>query len=79
MLSFGYSINKSDKCVYSKFEYEKGAVTCLYVDDMLICGTDLEKVEKTKSFISSKFSMKDIGRLMLYLTLRSLKTMMVFV
>ena len=28
---------------------------------MLIFGTDLEEIEKTKCFLSSKFSMKDTG------------------
>ena len=34
---------------------------CLYVDDMLIIGTDLEIVKFTKKFLSVKFSIKDIG------------------
>jgi len=41
VLSYGFSINESDKCVYSKFEHGKGVITCLYVDDILIFGTDL--------------------------------------
>ena len=50
VLRFGFSINEFDKCVYSKFEHRKGVIICLYVDDMLIFGTDLEEVEKTKFF-----------------------------
>ena len=61
VLSYGFSINESDKCVYSKFEHGKGVIICLYVDDMLIFGTDLEEIEKIKCFLSSKFSMKDMG------------------
>jgi len=59
--SSGFRINEFDKCVYSKFEHVKGVITCLHVYDMLIFGTDLEEVEKTKCFLSSKFSMKDMG------------------
>nr|GFB17914.1 zinc finger, CCHC-type [Tanacetum cinerariifolium] len=40
----------------------KGVKVCLYVDDMLIIGTDQNQVDKTKKFLSSKFSMKDIGQ-----------------
>nr|GEW54279.1 zinc finger, CCHC-type [Tanacetum cinerariifolium] len=41
VLSNGYLLNQTDKCVYSKFdESSKGVVICLYVDDMLIFGTD---------------------------------------
>ena len=30
VLSFGFSINEFDKCVYSKFEHGKGVIICLY-------------------------------------------------
>ncbi|GJW59597.1 zinc finger, CCHC-type containing protein [Tanacetum coccineum] len=50
------------KCVYSKFDSSgKGVIICLYVDDMLIFGTDQNQVDKTKKFLSSRFSMKDMG------------------
>ena len=50
VLSNGYKINQSDKCVYSKFSNGKGVIICLYVDDMLIFGIDVQQVENTKSF-----------------------------
>ncbi|GJY28535.1 zinc finger, CCHC-type containing protein [Tanacetum coccineum] len=62
VLSNGYLLNQDDKCVYSKFdESGKGVIICLYVDDMLIFGTDQVQVDMTKEFLSSKFSMKDMG------------------
>ncbi|GJV55694.1 zinc finger, CCHC-type containing protein [Tanacetum coccineum] len=58
VLSNCYLLNQADKCVYSKFdESGKGVIFCLYVDDMLIFGTD----DLTKEFLLSRFSMKDIG------------------
>nr|GEW85312.1 zinc finger, CCHC-type [Tanacetum cinerariifolium] len=40
-LSSGYLLNQLDKCVYSKFNGTgKGVIIFLYVDDMLIFGTD---------------------------------------
>ncbi|GKF23992.1 zinc finger, CCHC-type containing protein, partial [Tanacetum coccineum] len=61
VLSNGYLFNQADKCVYSKFdESGKGVVICLYVDDMLIFGTDQVQVDMTKEFLSSKFSIKDM-------------------
>nr|GEX31058.1 zinc finger, CCHC-type [Tanacetum cinerariifolium] len=61
VLSSGFHLNQSDKCVYSKFDDSgKGVIICLYVDDMLIFGTDQNQVDKTKKFLSSRFSMKDI-------------------
>ncbi len=61
IISYGFKIHESDKCVYSKFANGKGVIICLYVDDMLILGTDLESINNTKSFLSSKFDMKDMG------------------
>ncbi|GJW87963.1 zinc finger, CCHC-type containing protein [Tanacetum coccineum] len=62
VLSSGFLLNQSDKCVYSNFDSSgKGVIICLYVDDMLIFGTDQNQVDKTKKFLSSKFSMKDMG------------------
>ncbi|GKD85018.1 zinc finger, CCHC-type containing protein [Tanacetum coccineum] len=53
VLSSGYLLNQADKCVYSKFEeFGKGVVICLYVDDMLIFGTDQVQVDLTKELFS---------------------------
>ncbi|GJX71670.1 zinc finger, CCHC-type containing protein [Tanacetum coccineum] len=62
VLSNGYLLNQADKYVYSKFDASgKGVIICLYVDDMLIFGTDQVQVDLTKEFLSSRFSMKDMG------------------
>ncbi|GJY91789.1 zinc finger, CCHC-type containing protein [Tanacetum coccineum] len=62
VLSNGYLLNQADKCVYSKFdESGKGVIICLYVDDMLFFGTDQVQVDLTNEFLSSRFSMKDMG------------------
>nr|GEV92177.1 zinc finger, CCHC-type [Tanacetum cinerariifolium] len=62
VLSSGIHQNQSDKCVYSKFDDSgKGVINCLYVDDMLIFGTDQNQVDKTKKFLSSRFLVKDMG------------------
>nr|GEX59727.1 zinc finger, CCHC-type [Tanacetum cinerariifolium] len=62
VLSNGYLLNQADKCMYSKFDASgKGVIICLYVDDMLIFGTNQVQVDLTKNFFSSRFSMKDIG------------------
>ncbi|GJT69722.1 zinc finger, CCHC-type containing protein [Tanacetum coccineum] len=47
VLSSGFLLNQSDKCVYSKFSSScEGVIICLYVDDMLIFGTDRNQVDK---------------------------------
>ncbi|GKB19883.1 zinc finger, CCHC-type containing protein [Tanacetum coccineum] len=45
-----------------KFDkFSKGVIICLYVDDILIFGSDQVQVDLTKEFLSSKFFMKDMG------------------
>ncbi|GJR28325.1 zinc finger, CCHC-type containing protein [Tanacetum coccineum] len=71
VLSSGFLLNQSDKCVYSKFDDSgKGVIVCLYVDDMLIFGTDKNQVDKTKKFLSSRFSMKDMGEVDVILSIK---------
>ena len=60
MLSNSFKINECDKCVYVKQTQNCFAILCLYVDDMLITGSDSETVEKIKCLLSSKFEMKDM-------------------
>ncbi|GJT92314.1 zf-CCHC domain-containing protein [Tanacetum coccineum] len=48
VLSNGYLLNQVDKCVYSKFdESSKGVIICLYVNDILIFGTEKLKLDGT--------------------------------
>ncbi|CAM8948091.1 unnamed protein product [Rhodiola kirilowii] len=62
ILSSGFKLNQADKCVYSKFDDSgNGVIICLYVDDMLIFGTDQTQVDLAKDFLSSNFAMKDMG------------------
>nr|GFC63018.1 retrotransposon protein, putative, Ty1-copia subclass [Tanacetum cinerariifolium] len=57
--------------VYSKFDASgKGEIICLFVDDMLIFGTDQDQVNKTKEFLSSKFDIKDLGESEMILGIR---------
>ena len=61
LISNGFSINDANECIYSKVENNSCIIICLYVDDMLIFGTNLQVVIETKSFLISKFDMKDLG------------------
>lgn len=61
MLSNDFLINNADKCLYYKSDGGSCVIICLYVDDMLIMGTNLEIVNETKSFLASSFDMKDMG------------------
>ena len=54
LISNGFSINDADKCTYSKVENNSCIIICLYVDGMLIFGTNLQVVINTKSFLRLK-------------------------
>ncbi|CAM8968681.1 unnamed protein product [Rhodiola kirilowii] len=61
MLSNGFKINECDKCIYVKNTEHGYVMLCLYVDDMLIVGSDENLVKSTKAILNSKFDMKDMG------------------
>ncbi|KAL6333744.1 hypothetical protein AAG906_028930 [Vitis piasezkii] len=61
MISNGFKINECDKCVYVKNTQKGYVIVCLYVDDMLIIGSDTNMIKMTKQMLSSRFDMKDLG------------------
>ena len=58
---FDFIVNEFDKCVYYKVKYNDCVILCLYVDDILLFDNNLRIVNETKSFLSRKFEMKDMG------------------
>jgi hypothetical protein len=44
----GFCVNEADKCVYYRFSGSRGVILCLYVDDILIFGTELEAIYHTR-------------------------------
>ena len=65
--------NDVDKCVYSKSENGECFIICLYVDDMLIFGTCIDIVSRTKLFLGSNFEMKDISEANVILGVRIIR------
>ncbi|GKA26863.1 retrovirus-related pol polyprotein from transposon TNT 1-94 [Tanacetum coccineum] len=60
LLSNGFQINECDKCVYVKQYKNAFVIICLYVDDMLIMGTNMDVINQTKKMLHSSFDMKDM-------------------
>ena len=56
-----FTVNECDKCVYTKIVENTCIIVCLYVDDMLILGTNIEITKSTKKMLSNNFDMKDLG------------------
>ncbi|KAL0412575.1 UNVERIFIED_CONTAM: Retrovirus-related Pol polyprotein from transposon TNT 1-94 [Sesamum radiatum] len=61
MLSNGFKINECDKCVYVKSSHNSFIIVCLYVDDMLIMGSNRDVILTTKRMLTKHFDMKDMG------------------
>ena len=61
MMTNGFKINECDKCVYVKNTERGSVIICLYVDDMLIMGSNNEVIKTTKKMFNNKFNIKDLG------------------
>jgi hypothetical protein len=59
--SADFAINEADRCVYYRHGGGKSVILCLYVDDILIFGTNIDAINEVKSFLSKNFDMKDLG------------------
>ena len=71
----GFNINECDKCVYVK-NIERGfVIICLYVDDILIMGSNNEVIKTTKEMFNNKFDMKDLGVVDVILGIKISKTL----
>jgi hypothetical protein len=53
-------VNEADICVYYRYGGGKGVILCLYVDDILIFGTNLNVIKEVKDLLSNNFEMKDL-------------------
>ncbi|KAL0284347.1 UNVERIFIED_CONTAM: Retrovirus-related Pol polyprotein from transposon TNT 1-94 [Sesamum angustifolium] len=55
------SMNDFDPCVYKKVSGSSIVFLVLYVDDILLIGNDIKMLGDTKAWLSTQFSMKDLG------------------
>ena len=61
MIKNEFTINEYDKCIYTKTVGDACITVCLYVDGMLILGTNIEVIKSTKRMLYNNFDMKDLG------------------
>ena len=64
MIKDRFTINECDKRVYTKPVGDACIIGCLYVDDMLILGTNIEVIKSSKRMLSNNFDKKNMGVLM---------------
>ena len=58
-----YSIIQTcgEACLYKKVSGRSVAFLILYVDDILLIGSDIEFLDSIKGYLNKSFSMKDLG------------------
>lgn len=58
----GYQKTKSDHCTFvQKFSDDDFIILLLYIDDMLIVGENVSRIDSLKNQLSKSFAMKDLG------------------
>jgi len=73
LTSVGFVINEADRCVYYRYGGGSRIILWLYVDDILIFGTNIDVINEVKSFLSKSFDMKDLGEADLILNINLIK------
>ncbi|KAL0561584.1 hypothetical protein IC582_002018 [Cucumis melo] len=73
-MSKGFKVNESEKCIYCKIEGWLCIIICLYVDDMLIFGSNLHVINDVKSMLSANFDMKNLGEVNVTLRIKITRT-----
>jgi hypothetical protein len=66
-------VNEVDKCVYYRYGGGIGVILCLYVDDILIFGNNIDVIKEVKDFLSNNFVMKDLGEADVILNIKLLR------
>ena len=62
MLSQGYRRSDIDHCLYTKWAKDGSLlILILYVDDMLLAGTNIKELATLKAKLNDNFDMKDLG------------------
>ena len=71
---YDFRINDSDKCVYVKQFDDNGCVIlCLYLDDILIFGSNMHFINDVKSLLFRNFDIKDLGQVDVILEIKLIK------
>ena len=72
--SMGFKQCVLDNCLFVKHIGSEMYLISLYVDDILIAGTDLQEVKRIKQQFTEHFEMKDMGELNYYLGMKITRT-----
>ena len=59
--TYGFIKNGEEPCIYKSANGRVVVFFILYVDDILLIGNDIPTLQKIKVWLSSQFSMKNLG------------------
>ena len=68
--SLSFKRSRHDYCLYTKIDGKQFIVLILYVDDILMTGSDEKAIENLKKELSSRFDMSDCGELKYFLGMK---------
>ena len=74
LLDTGFSICHSDPSVYTKKVGNHLIIVVLYVDDLIVTGSDPKLITHVKFSLKQNFEMSDLGHLHYFLDLQVLQT-----
>ena len=60
--SIGFEISKADHSLYVK-KTDCGLIVIVYVDDLIIIGSNKGEIADVKKVLGAEFDMKDLGEL----------------
>ena len=69
LVQSGYHVAPADSSLFVKVQGGKLAVVLVYVDDLIITGDDKDEIQQTRSNLSIRFQMKELGELKHFLGL----------
>ncbi|XP_019105475.2 uncharacterized mitochondrial protein AtMg00810-like [Beta vulgaris subsp. vulgaris] len=74
LLSQGFLQSKNDYSLFIKKESADITILVVYVDDIIITGTNLATIDSLKAYLHTTFSIKDLGKLHYFLGIEVLTT-----
>ena len=60
--SIGFQVSGFDPCLYIKIVEDQCVLVLVYVDDVLVTGSSLELIARTKADLKTRFEMTDSGK-----------------
>nr|GEU40278.1 ribonuclease H-like domain-containing protein [Tanacetum cinerariifolium] len=74
LIDNGFSQSKSEYLLFTRTNNHGFLALLVYVDDIIVTGSNIHEIEKFKEFLKSRFMIKDLGRLKYFLGIKVVDT-----